>query len=826
MSGANSPQGGLTRRSFLKTTAAVAGAAALTGAGSMTALAEYNPGQVETENERLAHCVCRPNCMSFCNINVHVRDGYVTKTSKWQLPETPEYTRICQRGLTHVERIYNEERLKYPMRRVEGTDRGAGEWERIGWDEAIEEVVSKIKATQEKYGNASVAFSGFTGNQGALVGGMYSRIKSLLGASSISAGNDIAPALALARFGLGLDGGNEICDVLNSKAVVLYGHNLTDSQVHHWHFLKEAQANGTKIVVVDPSYTVAASKADLWIPIRPGSDSLLFFGLMNLIVEKGVMDTDFMIRRTVAPFLVREDTGLFLRRSDTGVGPIDTGEVDATTGEPIVYDPYMVFEEGKLVALEDAVAPELFAEYDFEGVKCATALKLQMDEIAEWTPEVVSEKTDVSFDDINDLLDIYLAGSVYSNVAYGVGNYINGAHTQAAAYMVSFMTGNYGKPGSSCGLPWLVSVGTDGAFGSPVKSNAVSFKNIDWVNVAKGGGFNGTPIKMVYFYAANPVNTAPNVNDYRDIIFPSLDYIVVADSAMTDTARYADLVLPTAQHFEYDDFAAYSTTYSVAWNDKAVDPPFEAKVDSEIVRLMADKLGFSEYFGFTDAEALQMLLETPANVEMGLTVNALKEKKFIRWAAPEPHISFPEDTPFLSASGRIEFYTENPSVLWGQVSTKTISEEERRKHHLTATWVEPSENWYEKDIMKKYPLSFLSFRGRFRVHSQYFTVGILHEIDPEPILYVNPIDAQARGVEDGGYVEAFNDRGHGVGRAVYSESVRPGTVVYPKGWQISQHKAGSWSELLNPDFTPWTCANNFPDTVCDIRPWNEEGENR
>lgn len=115
MSGAHGPKG-LTRRSFLKTTGAVGVAAVAAGAATpqLAAIAEgYEPGQPETQGEQIFRGVCRPNCFGFCHLNVHVRDGKVVKTSRAEYNESC-YTRICQRGLSHVQRIYDPERLKYP----------------------------------------------------------------------------------------------------------------------------------------------------------------------------------------------------------------------------------------------------------------------------------------------------------------------------------------------------------------------------------------------------------------------------------------------------------------------------------------------------------------------------------------------------------------------------------------------------------------------------------------------------------------------------------------------------------------------------------------
>lgn len=829
MSGANSLQGGLTRRSFLKTTGVAAGAAALIGTGSITALADFSPGQVEAEGETLCHCVCRGNCFGFCNLNVHVRDGRVVKTSKWQLPETPEYTRICQRGLTHPERIYNHNRLKYPMRRIEGTERGAGQWERISWDEAIDEIATKIKDIQVEYGKQAVAFMGLSGNYGYLVSHMYTRLQSLLNATAVQPNNDIAQCVAADKlFGVSLLENNEATDMVNADTIILNGSNLTDSIVHTWHFLKEAQAEGVKIIVIDPTYNVLASKADEWVPIRPGSDLAMFLGIMNIIKEKDAIDEDFMIRRTVAPFLVREDDGMFLRRSDMGTAPTDTGEVDEVSGEPVMYDPYMVLEGGKLKSVDEAVEPELFATYTADGIACTTAFKFQMDEIAEWTPEAASEATDIPVEKLYELADYYTSGSVYSILGYGPINYINGAEMTAAAIMVHVLTGNLGKPGATIGPMYQVYSDLNYAYSYPVPNPSVPFPLIDWVNVAQGAELAGEvrAIKMAFFYCGNPVHTAPTTGDWKNIIIPSLDYIVVADSAMTDTASFADLVLPIAQQFEFIDFAT-DTYGGVEYNEKAIDPPFEAKSDADIVRLLAAKLELDEYFQETDEDICKLSLETPTNIEKGLTWEALKENKWMRAYGDEPYIAYPQahaEEAFATPSGRIEFYCEHPAVVWGRVTTKVPTEADVKQARLAARWQEPSENWYKNDIMKKYPLSFLSQRNRFRVHSQFFSVDMLKEISPEPVLYVNPADAQERSIEDGGYVEAYNDRGHCVAKAVYSEAVRSGSVVYPKGWQIYEFKAGSWSELLNPDFSMWSTANNFGDAVCDIRPWIGEGE--
>ena len=157
MSGTSSPHRGLTRRGFLKTTGAAAGAAVV---GS--SLVPYASAIAETDativQDEIFNCNCRSNCMGSCRLLAHVRDGRLVKLEPGDYPE-PGYTSCCLKGLSYVERIYSQTRIQYPMRRVEGTERGAGEWERVSWDEAIQEIASHMQAAIDQYGGSSIVFT-------------------------------------------------------------------------------------------------------------------------------------------------------------------------------------------------------------------------------------------------------------------------------------------------------------------------------------------------------------------------------------------------------------------------------------------------------------------------------------------------------------------------------------------------------------------------------------------------------------------------------------------------------------------------------------------
>lgn len=481
MSGATSSHSGLTRRSFLKATGAVAGAAAVTGVATPTLqalAADYESGQKESEQERIFRGVCRPNCFAFCHLNVHVRDGKVVKTSRAPYNEKC-YDRICQRGLSHVHRIYDPARLQYPMRRVEGTERGAGEWERVSWDEALDEIAGKIKSIQTEFGESAVAFLTASGNQSCAITSAYGRLSSLMNASSIGACLDMGSYYGMQAvaglyisplMGLQMWEGNEPTDAKNAKTIVVWGANITDAQVQNWHLVKEAMQGGTKLVVIDPVYTQIASKADRWIPIRPGSDTLLKYALMNVVLEKDAQDVAYLQQHTVAPFLVRSDTGMFVRRSDTGIAPVPTGVMNPTTGKEVMDDPYMVLSNGELVSVDETSAPDIEGSYELDGVKCRTAYALLKEEILDHSPEKVSELTEVSVDDIYELAEICMDTPVYHYEGYGPQAYNNGGHTTMAGLTLCALLGNLGKPGASYGAFWGVHMGVNPAYAAPQRS--------------------------------------------------------------------------------------------------------------------------------------------------------------------------------------------------------------------------------------------------------------------------------------------------------------------------------------------------------------------
>lgn len=286
MSETKSPHTGLTRRSFLKTTGAVAGATvALGGVGTLTALAETDENKSTSGKEEVYSTICRSNCFQACMLNAHVRDGKVRKMTRGDYPDEI-YSGCCLRGLSIPERIYSNTRIKYPMRRV--GERGEDQWERISWDEAIEEISRKLMDIREEYGTKAVAFDASSGNYGAIQGhgGVAVRFCNALEVTKLAVCYDVAYGYGTNRVVGGTIRGYppEAKNMLYSKHILIWGSNPVFAQPQTWRIIRRAQERGAKLTCIDPMFSATAARCDEYIPVRTGSDLYVVLAMINEII--------------------------------------------------------------------------------------------------------------------------------------------------------------------------------------------------------------------------------------------------------------------------------------------------------------------------------------------------------------------------------------------------------------------------------------------------------------------------------------------------------------------------------------------------------------
>lgn len=822
---------GMTRRTFLQASAATAAVAATAGALGghkpvLAALEEAIVGDASaTGGEQVFGCVCRPDCFGYCRHDVHVRDGKVVKIGLGKLPDQ-RYNRISQRGLAQIPRIYDPDRVKYPMKRA--GERGENKWERISWDQAISEITDTWKKIAAEHGPAANSFMFGAGNEALLNGilpGAGSRLRTLIGGSLINNCTDEAIVVGLDRV-LSYAGdwstANEPADWVNARTFFMWGYNITECNLHNWHFVADAMEKGAKVIVLGPVYTQIASKAQQWVPVRPGSDPALMLSMVNVLIGEKLYDKKFLLEHTVAPYLVRSDTKMFLRMSDLGVKP-KQGPPDAT-GAPTVIDPVAVWDPktGRAVADGSIAAPALSGSYKPQGIAVTTAFDMLAAEAANYAPEVAAEITEVPAATIIDLARQASGKGVMHLGGFGPQAFTNGVMVGHGLATLAVLTGNVGVSGSSAGIYWNWYEGINWAWSTPdgAVGAGPTVPSLTFRDVLNSGEFMGEafPIKSLHVQAANPISMQVDRKSWIEEILPKLDLFVVRDLVFTDTARYADYVLPVSHWYETEDVIALGAQHPfMQYSPRAIEPLYESKSDVDITRLMADKMGVGEYFSKTDAEYLDELLDTPVSKERGVSYAALKKKGAINIYGDggKTFIAF-EGGAFLTPSGKAEFYVENPAprIDYGQ---EFDADRERLLRFFP-----PQEAWKDNPAAKKYPLVLVSERNRFRVHSQWFGNPWLLELGPEPVIRINPDDAEKRGIADGDYVEVYNDRGHAVAKAVVTQGIKAGVLSYPKGWERHEMKAGHFQELTGTLVDPVGVNQSFFDTLAEVRKWNGE----
>ena len=443
---------GITRRHFLATTA-LAGAAVATGA-TLAPLAE-GPEAFAAETETINPARCYTGGCYSCEYDAHIRGGHVVNITPTK--DALFGRRPCLRGYAQIQRMYSEGRLKYPLKRKEGTARGAGEWERITWDEAISTIAAHWTEDRATYGSYSIAFAGASGcaRFSCLAG---TRMAMVMQMTSVDLSVDWALYQGLhwvygdPSAGIMTRPGNEPADLdfVNAKTIMNWGDNRSEAQAQRWRLMIEAHRQGTKLVTIDPNFTLAAQRSDKWYANRPGTDSALMLGMMNVIVNEGLQDTAYLMSDTIAPYLVRSDTGMLLRMSDLGVEPVAAGY--DMYGQPIMQDNPAIWVDGAAVdcsAMLTGAVPEMEGTFTTpDGVEVKTAYTKLVEHLAQYTPERVSAICELSVEDIRELAHLAADGPVTHIMGLGNQAYNNGIHVGTGIGTLMALTGMVGKPGA------------------------------------------------------------------------------------------------------------------------------------------------------------------------------------------------------------------------------------------------------------------------------------------------------------------------------------------------------------------------------------------
>ena len=754
---------------------------------------------------------CHGNCGRNCAWDVTVRDGYVVNAQPHAYEDDPEnlHRGGCMRGFLNVQRIYDADRLKYPMKRVNGKDEAEPEWEQITWDEAIDLIADKWKSIIDEAGPEGFGLWHVYGSSAYLSGnaaGTWMRLQRALGASMVSTGADMATIWTMAN-----DSGVACCSFDSIRAdetFVFWGVNAAETKWPAWKYANDAKEDhDAKFYAIDPQSTITAIRSDKHLPIKPATDAALALSLMQVVFENGWEDAAFIRDRTCAPYLVKED-GTCLRESDLGI----EAKKDAPS-RVYVWD--TVNEEAKPIdEMKDPADMALEGSFIVDGHAVRPALDLLKERVAAYPPDVAAAITGISAEDIRELAQDIATTPTIICKDNGYGHYKNSLHAALALDALIMITGNMGKPGGGIYL-WYTSGPTNPAWmetGTPGPTIADS-KVLEVVETGMHGD-KPVPLKGLITYAGNVVGSGVD-RAKNEAALRALDFVVVAEIRMTDTCACADLLLPVSHWWERNDVLNSGLNcpyFRIA--EKAVEAPFECLSDYEITQRIAEKMGVGSFFQGSEQDQLAEALDGEANRALGCTYADLREKKTVR-IADDGSID-PPDGSFSTENGRVNFLIDRPvpAVDYGQTL-------DPRTFNLP-DFVEDAEVLDGNPLSASYPLVFLTPHTKYGTQTTFHHAPWLHELVTEPEVHLNPVDAAARSIADGAYLRLFNDRGEVVAKAKYDDGMMPGITVLYHGWAAQYFKKGHYQSLSSYDATdPFTNNASYFDVRVEAEAYEE-----
>lgn len=802
----------LSRRNFLRAatvvTAAVPATHILESCSPNTEAKEAEPIKstlpAQPDHDKIARCVCAPNCVGSCGINAYVKDDTIVKVEPADFPDT-NYNRICLRGISNAkQRVYSADRVKYPMKRV--GERGAGEWERISWEDAMDLIHDKMQANIDQYGPTANAWLGMTGNYGAvpqLFATLMANTYEGTGFTNFGIMGDFGVNLGfLPTLGVQQDASSWE-DLMGAKSIVMFGCNYAETNMQEMHFVFDAQEAGAKLIVIDPRFSRTASRADWWIPIRPGTDAALLMGMMNHIVSQQKFDADYVRAYTNSAFLVNHTNKKLVRKNgnylvwDESAGA--AAEVAPMPDENKPAYPSVAVNgevpDNVQVPSSAALLGTFEVESDDGLVTASPVFQLLVDSLQEWTPEAASKVCEVPAEDIVKLANIY-TDETPSNlrISQGTNRYWNGHLPTRAAIQMAALCGNIGKPHANINwaggtlMRYLFSFPAEGM--CPVAGKvATSVPGTQWMDTVISQSPH--PIKLMWFNNYGFGTQGPELNRLVDEVLPQLDFVIVNEQMMNDGAQMADLVLPVTSYYEepFEVVTAWSSMY-VQVREQAINPMYEAKTDWEIGQMLAERFGIKEdslwKLDIKDYYREYGFAKNVAPEFRTIDFDELCEKKVVRANFPENFVAF-ESMRFQTPSGKIELYTEG-LIDFGEE---------------LACFYEPIESNRNKKA-ETYPLTFMNCRTVYTTHSQHVNLPWIREVvAPEPWLEIALEDAEARGIVTGDVVRVFNDRGEYQVKALVTPEIKPGCVNQRQGWWSKDFPDEShYSRLIHMKLNP------------------------
>ena len=647
----------------------------------------FNPAASATQ----VRGACPHDCPDTCSLLTTVENGIAIKVQG--NPDHPQTAGVlCNKVSRYTERTYHPERLLQPMRRA--GPKGAGLFEPVSWETALTDIASRLKAIAARDPEAIVPYS-YAGTMGQVQGeSMAGRFFNKLGASfldrticSTAGGEGLLQTLG-GKVGMRVEFFAE------SKLIIIWGSNSIGSNLHFWRYAQQAKKAGARLVCIDPRKSETAEKCHEHIALLPGTDAALALALMHELIRHDWLDHDYIARHTLG--WDRSDDSEGLRERALQWNP---ERAAAICGIPAEQIKNLARDFGQCYARQQPAAIRM--NYGMQRVR----------------------------------------GGGNASRAIACLPALIGAWRHRAGGVLLSSSGQFPVDKAALQRPQLL----DGR-----KPRTINMITIGNDLLADASPAFGPKIEALIVYNSNPVAVAPESGKVVQGFAREDLFTVVLEHFQTDTADYADYLLPATTQLEHwDTHSAYGHTDALL-NRPAIAPLGQAKPNTQIFRELAAHMGFTEP-DFNDSD------ETLCRATYGdkIDFNDLLEKGFATLKLPDAPFA---EGQFPTPSGKCEFF-----------SARLLAQGlDGLPDHVP--------NFEAAGTSADFPLAMISPPARNFLNSTFVNVKSLRDIEGEPVLEMHALDAKARGIKGGDVVKVFNPRGEYLVKANVSARARPGVV--------------------------------------------------
>ena len=631
---------------------------------------------------------CPHDCPDTCALITTVRDGVAIRVQGNPAHRHTEGV-LCAKVSRYAERTHHAERILQPLRRI--GPKGEGRFEPVTWDEALGDIAARLKQSIAEHGAEAVLPYSYAGTMGLVQGeSIAARFFHRMGASLLERTICSTAGGEALIHTLGARVGMRVEHFADARLILIWGSNSIASNLHFWRLAQEAKRRGAKLICIDPRKSETAEKCHEHLALLPGTDAALALGLMHELIVNDWLDHDYIERHCLG----------------------------------------------------------------WPGLR---------ERALQWTPERAAQVCGLPVAQIRSLAQDYGRCLVRGEAAairlnYGMQRVRGGGNAVRAVACLPALIGAWRHPAGGLLLS------QSGAF--PVQRDAlqrpdllpasgaaprsINMSSIGDALLAQASPSFGPRIDALLVYNSNPVAVAPDSSKVVAGFSREDLFTVVLEHFQTDTADYADYILPATTQLEHwDVHFSYGHT-DVLLNRPAVAPLGQALPNSEIFRRLAAHMGYADECFKDDDLALCRMAFGDA-----VSFDELLDKGFATLALPEApfaHGGFP--TP----SGRCEFHSARLAAL----GLDPLPD------HLP--------NYEPSGSSQQFPLAMISPPARNFLNSSFVNVKSLRDIEGEPLLEMNHMDAVARGIQGGQVVRVFNARGQYRCKVALSERARPGVV--------------------------------------------------